>query len=265
MLNVSETQKMFQEKGIKYFMMSFVDLHGTPRAKLVPAECLSDVVEGAAVSPVSRSMASGKARTTRICRVFRKPIRACFPAVETGLAWIAGNLQMDGTDWEYCPRAILSRTTERARDMGFTFMLGVEPEFFLIGKNADGTPSVADPADTLDKPCYGQLSLLRNADFLTTIISHLNELGLRRLPERSRDANGQFEINWRYADAMTTADQVSFFKFMVKALPKSVAWAPPSCPSRSPILPVTARTCISRCGTLKRVIICFSIKTIRMD
>jgi glutamine synthetase len=67
--------------------------------------------------------------------------------------------------------------------MGFTFMLGVEPEFFLIEKKADGTPAVADPADTLDKPCYGQLSLLRNADFLTTIISHLNELGYGVYPK----------------------------------------------------------------------------------
>ncbi|HEX8234916.1 MAG TPA: type III glutamate--ammonia ligase [Abditibacteriaceae bacterium] len=219
MLNVSETQKMFQEKGIKYFMMSFVDLNGTPRAKLVPAECLSDVAEGAAGFAGFAVDGVGQGPHDPDLSCVPKSDSSVFPLPwKPGLAWIAGNLQMDGTDWEYCPRSILSRTTERAREMGFTFMLGVEPEFFLIDKKADGTPSIADPADTLDKPCYSQLSLLRNADFLTTIISHLNELGYGVYQNDHEDANGQFEINWRYADAMTTADQVSFFKFMVKAL-----------------------------------------------
>jgi glutamine synthetase len=71
--------------------------------------------------------------------------------------------------------------------------------------------------------------------FLTTIISHLNELGYGVYQNDHEDANGQFEINWRYADAMTTADQVSFFKFMVKRMAEERGWALPSCPSRFPI------------------------------
>ncbi len=87
-----------------------------------------------------------------------------------------------------------------------------------MDKKADGTLGVADAGDTLAKPCYGQLSLLRNADFLTTLITHLNDLGYGVYQNDHEDANGQFEINWRFADALLTADRVSFFKFMVKAL-----------------------------------------------
>jgi glutamine synthetase len=111
-------------------------------------------------------MASDRARTIRIFRAFPKTDSSVFRC-RGNRAWRGSRATCKWTApiGNIVPRAILSRTTERAREMGFTFMLGVEPEFFLIGKNADGTPSVADPADTLDKPCYGQLSLLRNADF----------------------------------------------------------------------------------------------------
>jgi glutamine synthetase len=90
--------------------------------------------------------------------------------------------------------------------------------FFLLKKNADGSPCIADPQDTLAKPCYGQLSLLRNADFLMQLVTYCNELGYGVYQNDHEDANGQFEVNWRYTDALTTADQVSFFKFMTKAL-----------------------------------------------
>ena len=135
-----------------------------------------------------------------------------------GLAWIAGNLQSDGQNWDYCPRTILSRALDDAKAKGFTLMTGVEPEFFLVDRKADGTLGIADAADTLSKPCYGQLSLLRNADFLMTLVTQLNSLGYGVYQNDHEDANGQFEINWRFADALLTADRVSFFKFMVKAL-----------------------------------------------
>lgn len=219
MFNLAETQKMFAENDIKFFLMSFVDMHGAPRAKLVPAECLADVVEGAAGFAGFAVDGLGQGP--------HDPDLSCVPQADStvfplpwkpGVAWIAGSLQCDGDDWRYCPRTILSRALADARAKGFTFMLGVEPEFFLVEKQAGGGLGVADGADTLAKPCYGQLSLLRNADFLMTLITHLNALGYGVYQNDHEDANGQFEINWRFGDALKTADQVSFFKFMVKAL-----------------------------------------------
>ncbi len=218
-MNVEQIQQLFQEKNINFFLMSFVDMHGTPRAKLVPAANLEDVLEGAAGFAGFAVDGIGQGP--------QDPDLSCVPQADStifplpwkpGLAWIAGNLQMDGQNWDYCPRAILTRTLSEARSKGFSLKTGVEPEFFLVDKMADGTIGVADPADSLAKPCYGQLSLLRNADFLTTLISQLNELGYGVYQNDHEDANGQFEINWRFGDALKTADQVAFFKFMVKAL-----------------------------------------------
>ncbi|MEO7716034.1 MAG: type III glutamate--ammonia ligase [Capsulimonas sp.] len=219
MLNIAETQHLFAEKNIQFFLMSFVDLHGTPRAKLVPAECLEDVCAGAAGFAGFAVDGVGQGP--------HDPDLSCTPVADStvfplpwkpGMAWIAGNLTMDGGEWAHCPRTILSRAMADAKSQGFLFKVGVEPEFFLIDKKADGSIGVADAGDTLAKPCYGQLSLLRNADFLTTVITYANQLGYGVYQNDHEDANGQFEINWRYSDALTTADRVSFFKFMVKAL-----------------------------------------------
>lgn len=217
--NVAETRRMFDEKGIRFFLMSFVDLAGTPRAKLVPAECLEAVAEGAAGFAGFAVEGIGQGP--------HDPDLSCVPCSNSavypipwkpGLAWIAGNLQMDGGDWRFCPRTILSNLMDKARTQGFNFMTGVEPEFFLVQKDENGKLVVADKGDTLAKPCYGQLSLLRNIEFLTRLVTYMNELGYEVYQNDHEDANGQFEINWRYADALTTADRVSFFKFMVKAL-----------------------------------------------
>lgn len=211
---------MFEEKNIKFFLMSFCDINGIPRAKLVPAHCLADVAEGAAGFAGFAVDGLGQGP--------QDPDLSCVPQSDStayplpwkpGLAWVAGNMQMDGTNWDYCPRTILSRNLENARQQGFNFMLGIEPEFFLLEKPIKNTaPQISDPADTLAKPCYGQLALLRNADFLMTLITYLNDLGYGVYQNDHEDANGQFEINWKFDDALKTADKVMFFKFMVKAL-----------------------------------------------
>jgi glutamine synthetase len=219
MEQIKQAKQIFSEHNIEFFLMSFVDIHGTPRAKLVPAECFEDVVGGAAGFAGFAVDGLGQGP--------HDPDLSCVPVTDStiyplpwkpGLAWVAGNLQLDGSEWGYCPRTILSRNLAAAQSAGFKFMLGIEPEFFLVEKTAEGGVKVADHGDTLTKPCYSQLSLLRNADFLTTVIKYLNQLGYGVYQNDHEDANGQFEINWKYADAMKTADQVSFFKFMIKAL-----------------------------------------------
>jgi glutamine synthetase len=218
-MNIAQTQQLFAEKNINFFLMSFVDMHGTPRAKLVPAANLEDVFGGAAGFAGFAVDGVGQGP--------HDPDLSCVPQADStvyplpwkpGLAWIAGNLQMGGQNWDYCPRAILTQALSDAKAKGFSLKMGVEPEFFLVDKKPDGTLGVADAGDTLAKPCYGQLSLLRNADFLTTLMTYLNELDYGVYQNDHEDANGQFEINWRFNDALKTADQVSFFKFMVKAL-----------------------------------------------
>ncbi len=220
MHNTSQTQQMFEDKNIKFFLMSFSDINGIPRAKLVPAHCLPDVVDGAAGFAGFAVDGLGQGPQDPDLSCVPKSNSTVFPLPwKPGMAWIAGNMQQDGRDWSHCPRAILSRNLDAARSQGFQFMLGIEPEFFLLEKPVKGAPpQISDSADTLSKPCYGQLALLRNADFLMTLMTYLNDLGYGAYQNDHEDANGQFEINWKFNDALKTADQVMFFKFMVKAL-----------------------------------------------
>ena len=92
---------------------------------------------------------------------------------------------------------------------------GVEAEFFLI--SPDGT-AISDAADTASKPCYDQQAVMRRYDVIAEICDHMLALGWGAYQNDHEDANGQFEMNWAFDDALPTADKHSFFKFMVKSI-----------------------------------------------
>ena len=134
------------------------------------------------------------------------------------VAWVAGNLHVEGKPWPYCPRTILNRQLERARQKGYIVNVGVEPEFMLLKKNAQSEYAPWDPLDNAGKPCYDLRALYRNLDVMTTLIRYMQELGWDPYANDHEDANCQFEINWQYADAVTTADRHTFFKWMVSTV-----------------------------------------------
>jgi glutamine synthetase len=125
---------------------------------------------------------------------------------------------VDGEAWPYCPRTILQQELEKARQKGYTFNVGVEAEFMLLKQNEQGQYEPWDKLDTLGKPCYDLRALHRNLDIMTTLIKYMQELGWDPYANDHEDANCQFEINFRYADALTTADRQTFFKWMVKTV-----------------------------------------------
>ncbi len=119
----------------------------------------------------------------------------------------------------YCPRTVLSRYLDRVRrEWGYTYKIGIEPEFHLLQQDGDGHWRVYDKLDTLAKPCYDLRALHRNLDIMTTLIKYMQEMGWDPYANDHEDANCQFEINFTYADALTTADRHTFFKWMVKTV-----------------------------------------------
>jgi glutamine synthetase len=125
---------------------------------------------------------------------------------------------VEGEEWPYCPRTILRRVLARAREAGFEFKMGLELEYFLVKQREDGSLEIADSMDTLEKPCYDMAGLTRRYDFLTTVSRYCNELGWGNYANDHEDANGQFEQNFTYDDALTTCDRAIFFRYMVHAL-----------------------------------------------
>ena len=114
---------------------------------------------------------------------------------------------------------------ERAREKGFDFRFGLELEYFLVEQMPDGSIRVEDDRDTLEKPCYDLLGLTRHYEFLTTVSKYVNELGWGNYANDHEDANGQFEQNFVFADALTSCDRGIFFRYMVHTLAEKLGEA----------------------------------------
>jgi glutamine synthetase len=131
------------------------------------------------------------------------------------VGWLAADLWMDGKEVAHGPRNVLRAVSKTAAAKGYEMTSGVECEYFIIQPDASG---IADTADTQAKPCYDQQALMRRYDLITEICDCMLELGWGPYQNDHEDANGQFEMNWDYDNALKTADRQAFFKYMVKAL-----------------------------------------------
>jgi glutamine synthetase len=202
------------ERGVKYFMISYTDLFGGQRAKLVPAAAIADMQkEGAGFA----GFATWLDMTPANADMFAVPdASAVMPLPwKPEIAWVAADCMMDDKPVAQQPRLVLKRLIEKAAALGLRVKTGVEAEFFLI--SPDGS-KISDAHDVAEKPCYDQQALLRRADVITEICDHMLALGWKPYQNDHEDANGQFEMNWEYDDALVTADKHSFFKFMVKSV-----------------------------------------------
>jgi len=214
---VEEVRRLVDELGIEFLFAQFVDLHGKPNAKLVPATHLEDLFrDGAGFAGFAAGDIGQGPHHPDIAAM---PDPASFTPIpwQPNLARFACDVYVDGQPWPYCPRTILKRQLERARRMGYVFKTGPEAEFFLL-REEDGKLVVADPLDTLDRPCYDMRALTRQYEFITTLSRYQTELGWDNYANDHEDANGQFESNFVFDDALTTADRVTFFRYMVHTL-----------------------------------------------
>ena len=216
--SLDEIQKIAKGRGVEFYFAQFVDMYGRPSAKLIPAANLEDLVqEGAGFAGFAAGEIGQMPSDPDIAAM---PDLASFTLVpwEQNLARFACDITVEGEEWPYCPRTILRRQIARAKALGYEFKIGIELEYFLIHRNDDGSIQIADQADTLDKPCYDIAGLTRRYDFLTTVSKYCNEMGWGNYANDHEDANGQFEQNFQYADALTSCDRAIFFRYMVHTL-----------------------------------------------
>ena len=216
--SLDDVRKYIDKHDIEFLFAQFVDMHGKPNAKLVPATHLDGLMEDGAGFA---GFAAGE-----IGQGPHDPDLAAMPDVRSftplpwreGVARIACDVHVEGEEWPYCPRTILRRQLERARSLGYEFKVGAELEYFLVRKREDGSIELADPLDTLDQPCYDMRGLTRNLDFVSMVARNITALGWGNYATDHEDANGQFEQNFEFADALTTCDRAIFFRYMVESL-----------------------------------------------
>jgi len=215
---LEQIRATMDERGVEFIFAQFVDMYGRPSAKLIPAAHLDGLVEDGAGFA---GFAAGE-----IGQLPSDPDIAAIPDLDSftlvpwqpNLARFACDITVEGSDWPYCPRTILRNVLAGAAEQGYEFKIGIELEYFLVQLNADGTIEIADKLDTLEKPCYDMAGLTRQYDFLTRVSRYCNELGWGNYANDHEDANGQFEQNFEYADALTSCDRAIFFRYMVHTL-----------------------------------------------
>ena len=206
--------KIAKAKKIKYFLISFVDLFGVLRSKLVPAQAIGEMQKDGAgfagfatwldMTPADSDMFGVPDPDSLIQLPWNKEI-----------GWLASDLYMDGKPVKASPRIMLKEQIKRMSQKKLQVKSGVECEYFLISEDGH---SLADKRDIQSKPCYDQSALMRRYDLIKEICDCMLEMGWKPYQNDHEDANGQFEMNWDYADSLITADRHVFFKFMVKSL-----------------------------------------------
>jgi glutamine synthetase len=206
------------EKGIDFYLCSFVELAGTPKAKLVPASHIEEMKsEGAGFAGFAAGDLNQGPHAPDIVNIPDLKSLTVLPW-RKNVAWVPGNLHVNGQPWPYCPRTILCRNLEHLRRKGWVLQVGIEAEFMLLKKNDLGNYLPWDPLDSAGKPCYDLGALYRNLDLMTALLRYMQELGWDPYAADHEDANCQFEVNWVYADALTSADRHTFFKWMVRTV-----------------------------------------------
>lgn len=208
-----------KQRGVKYVLASFVDIHGMCKAKSVPINHFeqmmrgSELFTGAALDGVPQEVSDDEVAAVP------DPNSATILPWNKEMVWFASDLYLKGEPFEACCRSILKRVLGQAAAMGYKFNLGIETEFFILKETENGYAPVSD-RDTLAKPCYDLPGLLANYAWISEIVEAMNDLGWDVYSFDHEDGNGQFETDFNYTDALQMADRFTFFRLMVKEIAK---------------------------------------------
>jgi glutamine synthetase len=206
--------RKLEERGIKYMLSSYVDMHGVPKGKMVPIDHLrnmldgSELYTGAALDGVPQDVSDEEVSShpdpdSWIQLPWRKDV-----------AWFASDLWTGGKPFEACSRNILNRQMARAAKSGWVPQLGMEAEFFVLQDDGQGGFKPVSGRKHLDKPAYDAARLVHNMHWIDELVSTMNALGWDVYSFDHEDGIGQFEIDFTYADMRTMADRFVFFRMM---------------------------------------------------
>jgi glutamine synthetase len=215
----TDLAELAAQSGTKFILALFVDLRGKPCAKLVPVEAVDLLAtDGVGFAGYAVGAMGQEPKDPDLMAIPDVASFTPIPFVKDGLAIVHCDPHVEGQPWPYAPRVILKSLIQRAADAGFEPWVGAEVEYFLLHRNADGGLSVADTADNAAQPCYDARGVTRMYDHLTSISAAMNQLGWSNYANDHEDGNGQFEQNFEYSDALTTADRVVTLRYLLSVI-----------------------------------------------
>lgn len=211
--------ELVRSTGTTFILALFVTMSGKPCAKLVPAQSVGLLEEdGVGFAGYAAGMMGQEPKDSDLVAMPDASSFTPIPFVQPGLALVHCDPHVEGKPWPFAPRIILKETLKKAAELGFTVNVGAEIEYFLVNKDSSGALTTADPADSKRQPCYDARDVTRMYDHLTEISTAMNSLGWGNYANDHEDANGQFEQNFDYADAMVTADRVITARYLLSVI-----------------------------------------------
>ena len=213
-----EIKARIADDGVEFIYAMFVEMHGKPCAKLVPVSAIDDLLEvgagfaGFAAGPMSQTPADPD--------ILALPDPASYTVLpwQPNVAAMQCDATVEGQEWPYAPRVILKQAVARAAGQNLVLKSGVEAEYSMLHRNDDGSFRPADERDTSKLPCYDARGLTTMLDHLTTVSRHMDAMGWGNYANDHEDANGQFEQNFQYSDALTTSDRLIVLRLMMHTL-----------------------------------------------
>ncbi|MCW2839409.1 MAG: glutamate--ammonia ligase [Aeromicrobium sp.] len=207
------------ESGTTFILALFVDLTGKPCAKLVPVEAVDELMtDGVGFAGYAAGAMGQEPKDPDIMAIPDVSSFTPIPFIKEGLALVHCDPHVEGVPWKFAPRVILRSMIERAAAQDLEVFVGAEVEYFLVGKDEHGSLMTADPSDNAARPCYDARGVTRMFDHLAAVSTGMNGLGWANYANDHEDGNGQFEQNFAYADALTTADRVITLRYLISML-----------------------------------------------
>ncbi len=211
-MTIDEAKQFLGENEVKFVLAQFVDVHGVAKTKAVPVNHFEDILtDGAGFAGFAVWGLGQEPHDPDFMAVGDLTTLSLVPW-QPGFARIVCDGRVKGEPWPYDTRYILAQQVKRMKEKGWIFNTGLEPEFMLLMKGDNGTVRPADESDQLDKPCYDYKGLSRSRGFIEKLVDSLLKVGFDVYQVDHEDSNGQFEINFTYTDAMTSADRYVFFR-----------------------------------------------------
>jgi len=213
---IRRIQQELKSRGVKYCLGAYVDIHGIPKGKFVPIDHLAHMAQGSELYTGYALDGLGQAPNEDEIASVPDLDHVIQLPWQPEVAWMPADNTFHGKPYEINTRVALKKVLAQAAELGYGFNLGIEGELFVLKQHADGSLSIPNPDDRLVKPCYDVRGFLDQFTWLDKVATCINNLGWDLYSFDHEDANGQYEFDFKYADALTTCDRFIFFRYMTK-------------------------------------------------